>query len=34
MILDFQDAVHLGEDKNLRMIAGSLVPPERTYEYL
>jgi hypothetical protein len=33
MILDFQDAARLSEDKNLRLIAGSLVPPERTYEY-
>ena len=34
MILDFQEAVRLGDDKNLRLIAGSLVPPERTYEYM
>lgn len=34
MILDFQDAVRLSDNKNLRLIAGSLVPPERTYEYL
>lgn len=34
MILDFQDAARLSNDKNLRLIAGSLVPPERTYEYL
>ena len=34
MILDFQDAVRLSDDKNLRLIAGSLAPPERTYEYL
>jgi len=34
IILDFQDAARLGDDKNLRLIAGSLVPPERTYEYL
>jgi hypothetical protein len=34
MILDFQDAARLSDDKNLRLIAGSLVPPERTYEYL
>lgn len=34
MILDFQDAARLAEDKNLRLIEGSLVPPERTYEYL
>ena len=33
MILDFQDAARLSDDKNLRLIAGSLVPPERTYEY-
>jgi hypothetical protein len=34
MILDFQDATRLADDKNLRMIASSLVPAERTYEYL
>ena len=34
MILDFQDAARLADDKNLRMIAGSLVPAERTYAYL
>lgn len=34
MILDFQETARLAEDKNLRLIAGSLVPPERTYEYL
>jgi hypothetical protein len=34
MILDFQNATRLADDKNLRMIAGSLVPAERTYEYL
>ena len=34
MILDFQETARLAEDKNLRMIAGSLAPPERTYEYL
>ena len=34
MILDFQDSARLSDDKNLRLIAGSLVPPERTYEYL
>ena len=34
MILDFQNAARLSDDKNLRLIADSLVPPERTYEYL
>ncbi len=34
MILDFQDAARVANDKNLRLIAGSLVPAERTYEYL
>ena len=34
MILDFQDAARLGDDKNLHLIADSLVPPERTFEYL
>jgi len=34
MILDFQETARLADDKNLRLIAGSLVPPERTYEYL
>ena len=34
MILDFQEAARLGDNKNLRLIANSLVPPERTYEYL
>jgi hypothetical protein len=34
MILDFQDAARLSDDRNLRLIAGSLVPPERTYGYL
>jgi len=34
MILDFQEAARLSDDKNLRLIAGSLVPAERTYEYL
>lgn len=34
MILDFQDATRLSDDKNLRLIADSLIPPERTYEYL
>lgn len=33
MILDFQEAARIGDDKNLRLISGSLVPPERTYEY-
>lgn len=34
MILDFQDAVRRSDDRNLRQIAGSLVPAERTYENL
>ena len=34
MILDFQDKARVADDKNLRLIAGSLVPPERTFEYL
>ncbi len=34
MILDFQDAARVANDRNLRLIAGSLVPAERTYEYL
>lgn len=34
MILEFQDATRLSDDKNLRLIASSLVPAERTYEYL
>jgi hypothetical protein len=34
MILDFQDAARVANDKNLRLIAGSLVPAERTYKYL
>jgi len=33
MILDFQDRARNSEDKNLRFIAGSLVPAERTYQY-
>ena len=33
MILDFQEAARIGDDENLRLISGSLVPPERTYEY-
>jgi hypothetical protein len=32
MILDFQNAARLSDDKNLQLIAGSLVPAERTYE--
>ena len=34
MILDFQETARFSEDKNLRLIAYSLVPPERSYEYL
>ena len=34
MILDFQEAARVADDRNLRMISGSLIPPERTYEYL
>ena len=34
MILDFQDKVRFSKNKNLRLISDSLVPPERTYEYL
>jgi len=34
MILDFQEAVRVADDRNLRMISGSLIPRERTYEYL
>lgn len=34
MILNFQDKARLTDDKNLRLIADSLIPPERTYEYL
>jgi hypothetical protein len=34
MILDFQEATRVADDKNLRTISGSLIPPERTYEYL
>jgi hypothetical protein len=34
MILDFQQAARLSEDKNLRLIADSTVSPERAYEYL
>ena len=34
MILDFQHAACRADDKNLRLIADSLIPPERTYEYL
>ena len=33
MILEFQQAAGLSDDKNLRLIAGSLVPAERTYEF-
>lgn len=33
MILDFQEAARIGDNENLRLISGSLVPPERTYEY-
>ena len=34
MILDFQESARLADDRNLQLISGSLVPPERTYEYL
>ena len=34
MILDFQDAAGLTDDKNICLIASSLVPTERTYAYL
>ena len=34
MILDFQEAARVADDSNLRTISGSLIPPERTYEYL
>jgi hypothetical protein len=34
MILDFQEAARFTDNKNLGLISGSLVPPERTYEYL
>jgi len=34
MILDFQEAARVADDRNLRTISGSLVPAERTYEYL
>jgi hypothetical protein len=34
MILDFQEAARVADDRNLRMISGSLIPPERTYKYL
>ena len=34
MILNFQEAARLSDDKNLRSISSSLIPPERTYEYL
>jgi len=34
MILEFQDAVRVSDEKNLRLIESSLVPPERTFEYL
>ena len=33
MILDFQDQARNSDDKNLGLIAGSLVPAERTLEY-
>jgi len=33
LILDFQELTRTSDDKNLRLIAGSLVPPERTYHY-
>jgi hypothetical protein len=34
MILDFQEAARVADDRKLRMISDSLVPAERTYEYL
>jgi len=34
MILDFQEAAGVADDRNLRLISGSLVPAERTYGYL
>jgi len=34
MILDFQEAARFADDRNLRAISGSLVPAERTYDYL
>ncbi len=33
MIRDFQDRARHSDDKNLLLIAGSLVPAERTYQY-
>jgi hypothetical protein len=33
MILDFQECARLTDDRNLNLIADSLVPPERTDEY-
>jgi hypothetical protein len=33
MILDFQEAARVADDRNLRMISSSLVPAERTYAY-
>ena len=33
MLLDFQESARNSEDKNLRLIADSLVPAERTYQY-
>ncbi len=33
MLLEFQDRVANDEDRNLRLIASSLVPAERTYQY-
>ena len=32
LLREFQDLAHRSDDKNLRLIAGSLVPAERTYE--
>jgi hypothetical protein len=32
--LDFQETARVGDNRNLRVIADFLVPPERTYEYL
>jgi len=33
MILQFQDAARVSDDKNLRLMESSLVPPERTYAF-
>jgi hypothetical protein len=34
MLRDFQESTRVSEDKNLRLIASSLVPAERTYWFL